>query len=948
MDFIVKNNINLTEFAVFIRDLSENVNANIKHIIQDNINEKNIEKKKIKKENKKNKKKGLTAEMIIQKNIEKKNLEKYESDRNKTDYFMKKVIDTNIDNLYNNIQKLETDKGIIYYKYKVLHHLWKGKNKNMENILGLYFNLINHKTNDIKNQELLSIINKKLGKYDIISYMLSNLGHILPPLNIWDKKKLKLEEWQLETLKYIEQNKSIIVSAPTSSGKSFCGLSAGVFHNKILYVCPVEPVVYQVGSQFIKMGYNVHYIIDNFEYISYTDKTNIFIGTPKYIEDFLYKYGCKFDYAVYDEIHNLNKKDDGNIYENIIKLIDCNFLALSATIKDIDKLKNIFETITKKNIKTITYTKRFINQQRWIWNKNKLEELHPLSCIDNVNDIVKYNLPFSPKDIYNLWEEIHKEFDEYTDKMEDEDESEKLYDYIMELSPEHYFNYNTNKLISLDDAKNYELFLKENLIILNNKYPNIVTNIIKKFKKEFNNLENTNKNIIKLLIDVKNKDMLPMLIFNTEKENCINIFKYIDNELRNEELNNYPYHYDILEKKNELYKNYIEKRNIFNSKIKISKSSKDALTDIQNKMNKFDETEKYKYIDEISKYYNILLEKVQNNELQYKNLFNEYKKFMETPDFCYQNIFKKHENYCFTKKEPMTDEAIKNIRKKLFKSINIKLDYENSIIQLLKRGIGIYIEGMPNEYNWVVQQLLANKEIGIVICDKILCLGIDLPIRTSCIADFGENTNFTQDDYLQMSGRAGRRGHDSKGNIIFWNINFNNLMKSELPNINGSNIDINTSYKIKNIKLNTDKLFTNFINNQRKISNQENIIINEKWSDLLQWKLRIYNNGNKLINNLDNIESKIFNENIEFNKELIIINYINNTIINNNELVNIYKNNKLTNKKDIDYLIILYNIIIILHNNVHNNKFMLLKKECKKIFTKIKNILINNSGINNF
>ena len=61
MDFIVKNNINLTEFAVFIRDLSENVNANIKHIIQDNINEKNIEKKKIRKENKKNKKKRINS-----------------------------------------------------------------------------------------------------------------------------------------------------------------------------------------------------------------------------------------------------------------------------------------------------------------------------------------------------------------------------------------------------------------------------------------------------------------------------------------------------------------------------------------------------------------------------------------------------------------------------------------------------------------------------------------------------------------------------------------------------------------------------------------------------------------------------------------------------------------------------------------------------------------------
>ena len=42
--------------------------------------------------------------------------------------------------------------------------------------------------------------------------------------------------------------------------------------------------------------------------------------------------------------------------------------------------------------------------------------------------------------------------------------------------------------------------------------------------------------------------------------------------------------------------------------------------------------------------------------------------------------------------------------------------------------VNIYIEGMPNEYNWIVQKLLANREIGIVVSDRSLCLGIDLPI----------------------------------------------------------------------------------------------------------------------------------------------------------------------------------------------------------------------------
>ena len=51
---------------------------------------------------------------------------------------------------------------------------------------------------------------------------------------------------------------------------------------------------------------------------------------------------------------------------------------------------------------------------------------------------------------------------------------------------------------------------------------------------------------------------------------------------------------------------------------------------------------------------------------------------------------------------------------------------------MLKRGIGLYIENMPDEYNWIFQKLLSKKEIGIVLSDKTLCMGIDLPVRSKC------------------------------------------------------------------------------------------------------------------------------------------------------------------------------------------------------------------------
>ena len=64
-------------------------------------------------------------------------------------------------------------------------------------------------------------INKILEDYDYKFYMFEQLGHLLPPLNFWDKNKFQFEDWQIEVLNKIKNKESILVKAPTSSGKTF-------------------------------------------------------------------------------------------------------------------------------------------------------------------------------------------------------------------------------------------------------------------------------------------------------------------------------------------------------------------------------------------------------------------------------------------------------------------------------------------------------------------------------------------------------------------------------------------------------------------------------------------------------------------------------------------------------------------------------------------------------
>ena len=88
MDPVVMQDINTNDFQIFIRDLSEKLNANVKHIVEDTFNNMVKINKKPKKRDKK--KKGLTAEDIIINNKKKKFLELVKEDDRKIDYFIKR------------------------------------------------------------------------------------------------------------------------------------------------------------------------------------------------------------------------------------------------------------------------------------------------------------------------------------------------------------------------------------------------------------------------------------------------------------------------------------------------------------------------------------------------------------------------------------------------------------------------------------------------------------------------------------------------------------------------------------------------------------------------------------------------------------------------------------------------------------------------------------------
>lgn len=927
METLTRQSIEKQSLSIFLRDLSYDIKINLKHMVEDLLESKKQSVKDTYQINKKKPKPLKKKELIILEQNNKRLKENIEDDMSRMDFYMKNL---NLKEPFTNLKNIKTEEGINHYKLLLLNRFWKDKKKYMKFIIILFYELKDLKL-EKENKKLILKIEKVLDKCDVKHFMMNQMGNMLEPLNNWNHKERVFDDWQKEVIQYIQNNESIIVKAPTSAGKSFIAMACGILHKKILYICPAKPVAYQVGSHFIYMGYKVHFLLENISHFSYSPQTNIFIGTPKEIEDNLPKIGNCFDYVVYDEIHNINRKEDGDIYENLIKLIPSNFLALSATIENIDFLMNNMVKINpRKNIHYIEYNQRFINQHRWIWKNEGLKRLHPLSVFNDIND--RYsdnNLSFTPNDCSVLWDKIYSIF-------EDIDEDTNL---LENCSPDEYFN--ESRLLTLDDCRDYELFIKRKMLEWSTDYPIEIQRIFNSFKDKPDEVANTD--IIQFIREIKSRKMFPMLMFHTNEMESKNLFEKIYEYLNTKESEEYPYHYDILQKKDDLYQGYLKRREVHRDSIKVTSTNPEFV--IKDKMDIFDKREKNDFITTMIEYYKTKVKDIYKNEeiddkikeIQEIKLLKEMNQFIINPDFNVQDVFSKHPDFIFTNtNKPMSSDTIRDVRNEIKCTLDIKISYESALFQMLKRGIGLYLENLPDEYNWQLQKLLSKKEIGIVISDRTLCLGIDLPVKTTCFLGIN-NPQFTREDYLQMSGRAGRRGKDTQGNIIFFGeLDYLKLMRDGLPRIEGSTKPIYDNYKSLHHQLiRGDTPFKNMINPERKYIPIRNSTMGEEGRKIL-WALREYSNACYFILNLINIEKELFQFS-ETERPFVLLKKISSIIIDKEfkETEKEYKLKKIQDLIHINKYREYISVLLRLYNNIRKDRYLIIIKTSRILFNEL-------------
>ena len=106
---------------------------------------------------------------------------------------------------------------------------------------------------------------------------------------------------------------------------------------------------------------------------------------------------------------------------------------------------------------------------------------------------------------------------------------------------------------------------------------------------------------------------------------------------------------------------------------------------------------------------------------------------------------------------------------------------------LLLYGIGVHHAGLPALYRQVVERLFRMQRLGVVVSTSTLALGINMPSKTSVFA--GDSLFLSPMQFQQEAGRAGRRGFDLRGHIVFFGLpgkKVQRLLVGELPRIEGS------------------------------------------------------------------------------------------------------------------------------------------------------------------
>jgi superfamily II RNA helicase len=257
------------------------------------------------------------------------------------------------------------------------------------------------------------------------------------------------------------------------------------------------------------------------------------------------------------------------------------------------------------------------------------------------------------------------------------------------------------------------------------------------------------------------------------------------------------------------------------------------------------------------------------------------------------------EKYSYSITDSLVDHMERSEIEKMFynEMLPYKKEYENvpqviTLKELLLRGVAFHHAGMLPVLKVVVENIFEAGLIKVLFATETFAVGINGSTRTIVM---GELEKFTEEkgntgklgkrfittaEYKQMSGRAGRRGKDTIGNVILLPMfdfpSERELMSvafGDVPSI-GSRFNWSYQFYLKTIQSNVTSI-NNFFN--KSLVNTENVMILSEMLD----------DEKQILNELVTLTEEIINCSENIDPVRTVIKYEDKQLNNSNSLIKI-------------------------------------------------------------
>ncbi|XP_075142212.1 putative ATP-dependent RNA helicase DDX60 [Leptodactylus fuscus] len=580
------------------------------------------------------------------------------------------------------------------------------------------------------------------------------------------------DTWQRELLDVVDKNESAIIVAPTSSGKTYASyycmekVLSQSNEGVVVYVAPTKALVNQVAatviSQFNKDLPNGIVLCGVFTRDFRNDALNsqVLVTVPQCLEILLLSphqqdWVKKIKYVIFDEVHCLGGEIGAEIWDHLLSMIRCPFLALSATISNPEHLTDWLQSVKRYwqhtderelchiseplkkgarkkttkmerrsyNVRLVQYGQRYNDLEKHICSVKDsdihFEHYHPCASL-TIDHMKNYGIPkdlsFSPKESIQLYDCMVNAWPKMPN--------------LKALDPEENIHTKDKIIITKHDTSEYEAALKQEFVDWVQKgYTNKVTKVLESFNPNRPSEVDCYRYFPLLVEKLEKINKLPALFFAFKQNTveCLATLLYIH-----------------LNKKRDKKRTEEETKNIQKLQAKAEKLGK--------------------MIQTASKSEELMI-----TQANYDSVTKKLAKFNETPSDCtYADV------------RAVDKETLMQMYR------STRFSRHTRLIYLSRKGIGYHHASVDAKGRRLVEMLFRKGYIRVVTSTSSLALGINMPCKS--VVFLQDSPYLDALNYRQMAGRAGRRGHDLLGNVYFFNIpmpKVKKLLKSNVPQLRG-------------------------------------------------------------------------------------------------------------------------------------------------------------------